>query len=268
MTFESFAEQHGLIIQDLVHDRWARCATVDKPNKRNGVYIFDGKSGAVRNWAMHEKPIPYLNKDFIPDTNWQVKKVATDQTRLERQKHAANKAAYILNSATKGTHPYLASKGFAEDKKLSVWKEMLIVPMRINQSLVGCQMIDKEGGKRFLSGQITKGAEFRIDAKGRHILCEGLATALSIRKALKTVKKRYTIHVCFSANNILEVAKNYADCMIVADNDPVGIKVAKKTGMPYWVSPVEGEDFNDYEIRVGAETAGLSLIAIGHAVSG
>jgi len=134
--------------------------------------------------------------------------------------------------------------------------------------LVGCQMIDKEGGKRFLSGQITKGAEFRIDAKGRHILCEGLATALSIRKALKTVKKRYTIHVCFSANNILEVAKNYPDCLIVADNDPIGIKVAKKTGMPYWVSPVEGEDFNDYELRVGAETAGLSLIAIGHAVSG
>ena len=55
--------------------------------------------------------------------------------------------------------------------------------------------------------------------------------------------------------------------MIVADHDPVGIKAAKKTGMPYWVSPVDGEDFNDFETRVGSEAAGKSLIAIGRMVN-
>jgi hypothetical protein len=46
---------------------------------------------------------------------------------------------------------------------------------------------------------------------------------------------------------------------LVADHDLIGIKVAKQNAHPYWVSPVEGEDFNDYEIRVGAEKAGAEL---------
>jgi hypothetical protein len=49
----------------------------------------------------------------------------------------------------------------------------------------------------------------------------------------------------------------------VADHDPVGIRTAKKTGKPFWLSPLDGEDFNDYEVRVGADEAGKSLIAIG-----
>jgi hypothetical protein len=41
------------------------------------------------------------------------------------------------------------------------------------------------------------------------------------------------------------------------------MRVAKDSGRPYWVSPNSGEDFNDYELRVGAEIAGKSLIALG-----
>jgi hypothetical protein len=51
--------------------------------------------------------------------------------------------------------------------------------------------------------------------------------------------------------------------LIVADNDSVGLNSAIKTGRPYWISPCDGEDFNDFELRVGAEVAGKSLIAIG-----
>jgi hypothetical protein len=57
----------------------------------------------------------------------------------------------------------------------------------------------------------------------------------------------------------MEVAKQFPECFIVADNDPVGIKCAIKTGQPYWVSPVEGEDFNDFELRVSPEEAIESL---------
>jgi hypothetical protein len=49
----------------------------------------------------------------------------------------------------------------------------------------------------------------------------------------------------------------------VADHDPVGIRTAKKTGKPFWLSPFDCEDFNDYEVRVGASEAGKSLIAVG-----
>jgi putative DNA primase/helicase len=134
--------------------------------------------------------------------------------------------------------------------------------MRIDQAIVGLQMIREDGTKNFLKGQITRGAEAILDNKGVHILCEGFVTGLSIKRALKTNNTRYTVHVCFSAGNIKEMAKKYPDCVIVADHDPVGIKVAQDTGRPYWVSPNSGEDFNDYELRVGADLAGKSLTAL------
>ena len=59
MNFQSFAEQHGLIINHLVMNRWVRCPTIDHPAKRNGAYIFTGDSGAIQNWAAHEKAIPW-----------------------------------------------------------------------------------------------------------------------------------------------------------------------------------------------------------------
>jgi putative DNA primase/helicase len=255
MNFESFAEKHGLIIDHLVHDKWTRCRTVDKPNKKNGSYIFDGITGAVQNWATHEKPISFRGK-HDPLQVIRKPKVVIDVAK--NNSRASGKAAYILNNAVKKPHPYLVKKGFPEEKGW-VWNEVLAIPMRINGDLVGCQLIDPEGNKKFLSGQKTKNASAIFDNKGQVILCEGYATALSIRRALKTIKTRYKIVVCFSASNLSEMAKAYPDSLIVADHDIVGIRVAKQSSLPYWVSPNEGEDFNDYELRVGAETAGESL---------
>jgi putative DNA primase/helicase len=119
-------------------------------------------------------------------------------------------------------------------------------------------MIDPLGNKRFLSGQVTKGASAVFDAKGKDVVCEGYATALSVRKAMKHLGIRYKIHVAFSANNMLEIAKDL-DCIVIADNDPVGVKTAKQIGKPYWVSDTEGEDFNDMERRVGVEQISLTL---------
>lgn len=249
MDFYRFAETHGLIIRDLVMDRWVRVPTIDHPGKRNGAYIFNGNSGAVQNWALHEKPITWKDKNAKHDPQLQirVKKSVEDQTI--RQNKAANKAAWILNNAVKSTHPYLARKGFPEEKGY-VWEGKLVIPMRIDGRLVGCQLIDADGKKKFLYGQKTKGASACFDNKGVHILCEGYATALSIRRTLKKSMTRYCIHVCFSAGNLIEVAKSLPDCIVVADNDPVGVRAAKKTGRPFWLSPNVGEDFNDYELRI------------------
>ena len=134
--------------------------------------------------------------------------------------------------------------------------------MRVNGKLVGCQLISEDGTKKFLSGQRTKGAIAVIDNKGVPILCEGYATAMSIRRALKAVKARYKIIICFSAGNMLEVSKEYRDGFLVADNDATGIRVAKATGLPYWVSDIDGEDFNDAELRMGAMSAGESLLKL------
>jgi putative DNA primase/helicase len=261
MSFESFAQEHGLIIDHLVYDKWTRVKTTDHPNKKNGSYIFNGDSGAVLNWAVHEKAILWRGK-ARNDPLYRVKIQKSQQDTEERNQKAASKAGWILKQAVKSTHPYLAKKGFPEEKAL-VWDGLLVIPMRIDDQLTGLQLIDSDGNKKFLSGQKNKGAVAVFDNKGIPILCEGYATAMSIRRALKAVGKRYTIHVCFSASNILKIASKYPQCLIVADNDSVGLNTAIKTGKLFWSSPVESEDFNDFEMRVGAEVAGKSLIAIG-----
>jgi len=259
MSFEQFAHQHGLIINSLIHDKWMRVPTIDKPHSRNGAYIFDGNSGAVQNWAIHEKPISYKGKH---DPQYREKMQAVKDTRADDNKQAAQRAGWVMHQSHRATHPYLASKGFPNVKG-SVWNGCLLIPMRIDQAIVGLQMIREDGSKNFLKGQITRGAEAILDNKGAHILCEGFATGLSIKRALKSQNTRYTVHICFSAGNIKKMVEKYPDCVIVADHDPVGIKVAQDSGRPYWVSPNSGEDFNDFEVRVGAEKAGKSLIALG-----
>jgi putative DNA primase/helicase len=130
--------------------------------------------------------------------------------------------------------------------------------MRVAGNLVGLQLINVDGTKRFLSGQQTKGASLVIDNKGPNVLVEGLATGLSVRRALKLLRQRYCIHVCFSAGNMLEIAKGLDSPIVVADNDLMGIGTAKKIASRYWVGEA-GEDFNDYEQRVGSMAAAESL---------
>jgi len=229
MSFQQFAEQHGLIIDQLVHDRWTRVSTTDKPNKKNGSYIYDGNSGAVQNWAIHEKPVSFKGKH---DSSYAIRKTKTVIDNAQKNSKATSKAAFILGHALKKPHPYLEKKGFPGESGWC-WNDLLVIPMRINGDLVGCQLIDQEGNKKFLSGQKTKGASAN--------------------------RTRYKIVVCFSAGNLSDMAKTYPDSVLVADNDPVGIRVSKKIAHPYWISPNQGEDFNDYELRVGAEKAGQAL---------
>jgi len=174
----------------------------------------------------------------------------------KRQQEATRKAVRMLNDSGMMTHPYLEAKGFPDEQGNVLrieGKPVLLVPMRIVGSLVGVQMIDAEGGKKFLFGQRTSGATFTFDNKGMNILCEGYATALSVRLALKTMKRRYTLHVCFSAGNMLKVAESLKPGLVIADNDAseTGQKTAAQIGWPAWISDTTGEDANDYHRRVG-----------------
>jgi len=261
MSFELFAAQHGLIINSLIHDKWVRVRTVDHKSKLNGSYKFLGDVGWVINFATMQEHAMWRSEkpQEVDYTQIRNKILADEERRSEAHKKAASKAAWILNNSRKVHHKYLYKKGFPEEKGW-VWNDLMIVPMRLNDSLVGLQVVTADGDKRFLTGQQTKGATAVFDNKGVVILCEGYATALSIRRALKAVRQRYKIVVCFSANNMVDVAKQHIDCFLVADNDTAGINAAKATGKPYWLSDKEGEDFNDYEIRNGALCAGESLL--------
>jgi putative DNA primase/helicase len=126
-------------------------------------------------------------------------------------------------------------------------------------------MIDQEGGKKFLYGQRTSNAEIKIDSGGVDILCEGYATALSIQAVLKRFKRRYIIHVCFSAGNMKKIAAGIqTPGIIVADNDASGTgeRVAKEIGWRYWMSDHVGEDANDAYVRMGSFAFGQSLLKV------
>ena len=261
MSFELFAEQHGLIIRSLVEDKWVRVPTTDHPHKKNGAYIYDGNSGAVQNWALHEKPISWRGEGVVDYDAMKRKRDAHAKELAQKQHEAARKAGWIMKQSRKETHPYLAKKGFPDEKSW-VWNGLLAVPMRINQALVGCQLISADSSKRFLSGQRTKGATALFDNKGIEILCEGYATALSIRRALKAVRTRYKLIVCFSAGNILSVSKEHPSAFLVADTDTTGLSVANQSGLPFWQSDVAGEDFNDTETRIGSRSAGEWLLRV------
>jgi len=259
MELVDFCRAHGILIDAPPPiGMWRRYPTEDKPRSRNGAVKYLGTHAFVQNHATDSdvsvwKPESMAHHDRIKYES--MAKRESEKQSIDA-KLARDKAAFIIKNSQLARHDYLKAKGF-QDESGYVWispdGHMLVIPMRIDGNLVGVQLIDKHGSKKFLYGQKSGGAEFIFDNKGVHIYCEGYATALSVRLALKSVKIRYTIHVCFSANNLLKLTQKYKAGFIVADNDEslTGENVAKRSGLPYWISPILGEDGNDFHQRMG-----------------
>jgi len=262
MRFEEFARSHGLIVDSITPHRWMSTPTEDHPHKRNGRYKYIGDVGWVQNWATMEAPSMWKSDTQAPPEMRRMK-LEAERGRIEDAKKAESKAGWILHQTYLSPHPYLSKKGF-NDEMGNVWdkdgKQLLVIPMRHDGRLIGCQIID-DGSKKFLYGQKSKGAAFVIDAKGDPIFCEGYATGLSIRAAMKAMNIRYKIYICFSASNVMHMASGIPGGLVVADNDPNGIgeKAARESGKPFWLSDTVGEDFNDFHLRVGLFRASQSL---------
>jgi putative DNA primase/helicase len=260
MDFIQFARSHGIIID--AHPPmgvWKRFPTEDHPRSRNGAVKYMGDVGFVQNHAT--STVVSIWKPDSPVTA-EDKKISVaairqaDDQRRKQQQVAIQRAIGMLNGSGFSTHPYLARKGFADEQGNVLWvegKPVLLIPMRVAGSLVGLQQIDADGGKKFLYGQRTSGATFTFDNKGVNIVCEGYATALSVRAAMKQMKHRYTLHVCFSAGNMVKVASGLESGIVIADNDAssTGQEAAQKIGWPTWMSDRTGEDANDFHMRVG-----------------
>jgi len=254
-----FAREHGILIDSIPPlGSWKRFPTEDHPNSRNGAVKYMGDHAFIQNHAlMQEVKVWKGDQEMERGQLIDLAKKA-EEKRQNGYRRAAGKATHILRSCKRELHPYLVKKGFPNQKGF-VWHDLLIVPMRIGQNLCGCQMIDPLGSKRFLTGQQTGGAELVIDNRGRDFLVEGYATGLSLREALRALKIRYTIHICFSAGNMKKIATNLDNPFIVADHDPAGVNVYTSLNLPYWLSSVDGEDFNDFQMRVGIEESARQL---------
>lgn len=268
MDFLAFASAHGLRIGRLESGHIRRCPTEDHPRSDNGAYLFDGQWGWVQDWATMTEPAYWTDETITKPEDMAALRARMEASRKqhaqERAKdaaEAARKAAAIIKGAKADLHPYLEKKGFPESVGL-VWEKdesrLLVVPMFIGSTIAGCQLIDRDGDKKFLKGQRTNGAEFVIGQTGMDIWCEGYATALSIHASLMAMKVQCRVHACFSAGNLQRMAKRG---FVVADNDEskTGEKVAQATGLPYYMPSEKGWDFNDYHQSRGTFAAGMEL---------
>ena len=263
MDFLDFCRSHGIIINDYPPiGVWKRYPTEDHPRKRNGAVKYLQTHGFVQNHAMSTvvslwKPDPRQQTiDQLPMSEILRRQRDAEKDRAAKQKDAMRKAVQMLNASGFSTHKYLADKGFPDEQGNVLHiegKPVLLIPMRAQGNLVGLQQITEDGQKKFLYGQKTNFATFKFDNKGINVLCEGYATALSVRSAMKQLKRRYTIHVCFSAGNMVKVASTLEPGIVIADNDKSGTgqAAAAEIGWPTWLSDRESEDANDYCQRVG-----------------
>lgn len=268
MELLDFARLHGILIDRLPPiGVWRRYPTEDHPAKRNGAIKFMGDFAFIQNHAVEtEISVWKPDADAKPVDHTRLARLAAEAEAMTRRKQveAAQKAQDILSQCQIGRHEYLKAKGF-EDEQGNILKTddglVLVIPMFINGRVVGVQMIKEDGGKKFLYGQKTSHAAHIFDNKGVNVLVEGYATGLAVRAALKAMKRKYTIHVCFSAGNMVKVASQLGGGFIVADHDRSGVgeKTAQAIGWPYWMSDVEGEDAHDAWRRMGLFKISQSL---------
>ena len=261
MMFEQFAAAHGLLIDRVEYGKWVRVKTIDHPHKRNGAYLHRGTVAFVQNHATMGEPdtwFPDADNAIRIDQEAIARRNASAQKELrESREKAARKAAWMLAQCSLEQHAYLDSKGFPNERG-NVFRglddqPLLCIPMMRGGKLSGLQTITIDGDKKFLFGQQSAGAQFVFDGKGRDWFCEGYVTGLSLRAALVALKLRYRIHVCFSAHNVATLASACASGIVMADNDESGTgkRYAEKSGRPYIMPPVLGEDANDWHKREG-----------------
>lgn len=249
-----------------IWDRWSR--TSEKYNHLSAVSTWKSMRGSgVTISSLFAEAIKYGWRDsgeYQRPTQQQAraialarekKRKAEDARRSESARHAARKAGWILNQCKQDQHAYLDKKGFPDAVGM-VWQQteennLLVIPMRVGRDVVGCQLIDREGNKKFLSGQVSSGAEYCIDSGGRDFYVEGYASGLSLREILSALKIRYRIHICFSAANLKNMARPGG--FVIADNDKSGVgeDAAIATGLPYYLPETEGDDINDEHQRLG-----------------
>lgn len=279
MSFMHFAAAHGLLIRDLRDDgRIHRCPTSSKPRSDNGAYLFDGQRGWVMDWAAGDSPQWWNDPNARPWTEaekaeWKRRQARQALDRLKQQAAAARQACDMIErarlvsptpatrwrqQATPG-HAYLIRKGFPLEPYFELDGDLL-VPMfdAIEyRKPIGLQRINAEGDKKFLTGQRSKGAVFRLGSgRSREVwLCEGYATALSVRAALGALYRPADVVACFSAGNIRHVASLGIGTHVMADHDASGAgeQAAQATGLPYAMPAQIGMDANDVHRADGLE---------------
>lgn len=274
--------------------QWVKCPVLGK-GRSNGagrVLIFDdGRGGIAWNWVsgMEQR---FTLEGMADRRQARASRRDPEAERAVREQQAAAEraAGAIVAACDQAPHPYLAAKGFGDEPGLvledpaalvpvgedfdgmryqidQMTPPFLVVPGRIAQRIVTVQLIDATGAKLNMKAGPMRGAAHRI-ASGREMwVCEGIATAMSVRAALRLLGRSATVLSAFSAANVAVVAERLGGAVIAADHDkPLDQFQGKGTGEFYaarsgcaWVMPPSLGDWNDYHQAHGLRAVALLL---------
>lgn len=274
--------------------RWMQTDTLAKNGKGDGrVLIFDDETGGIV-WNHQTSK----RHSFRVGAQGQTKR-DPEVERRARQREAEREierklvervCEAIVRGCRHDAHPYLKRKGFPDEVGLVCDEPreffpagrfgdmlaralppgvgpFLIIPGRVAGKLTTVQFITPDGEKKNILRGAQGGAFHRI-ASGRETwVCEGIATALSVRAALRLLGASATVLSAFSASNVAQVAEGIPGARIAADHDkPVetldnlgaGEFYARRSGRP-WTMPLEPGDFNDWHQRDGLRAVAVHL---------
>ena len=280
--------------------RWLTCDTLAKNGRGDGRVKIDdnGRTGVAWNHQTGQRAQFRMDGKQLNEAEQKEIKRHTDKRRredAEKRATAAKAAEAIVQAARPDRHPYLIAKGFPDERMLTIEDPgrlipegpigdamrkalpaivpdegpYLIAPARQHRTLTSLQIITPSGAKKNLLFGSMSGVFHRV-ALGRTLwICEGLATGLSVRAALKFIGQPATVLVGFSAQNVAKLANRLKSHkpIIVADNDkPVmtfkglgtGEHFARQSGCR-WVMPPRRGDFNDMHQRDGLRAVAMRL---------
>lgn len=278
MMFDAFCRAHGLLVDGIEAGRWVRVPTEDHPRTRNGAYKYLGDVGFVQNHAtMTEVAVWRPEADEVrPVDVARIRREAEAYQQRVRDgwQRAAVKAAEMVRQSRPGEHDYLHFKGLGDERGLVHQDGSLLVPMRHwrTNALVGLQVIRWDGDarkwdKRMLPGMRAKGATLRLGPPRapRLWLVEGYATGLSVLAALRAVRSRDAVLICFSAGNLTHVSSVLGgEQSVFADHDVSGAgqAAAKATGARWCMSDVVGNDANDDHMQFGLFSVAKKIMEV------
>jgi putative DNA primase/helicase len=265
----------------IAYGKWLNTDTLaGKRGKGDGRLIVNDHCITAWNWQTGLKSTVSLRDGFSERQQQAVaQSVARAKAKAARDAARAIQAAEsLIASASLSTHSYLASRGFHGEKALVVdaaavrevvgdyivptaAQRAVLVPARRAGKVTSAQLIWEDGTKKFLFGGEIGGASHRLSTGVYTWLCEGYATGLSVRSALKGLRVQATVLCCFSAHNVSVVARHLQGrVFIAADNDKpleqfgglgTGEHYARETGLPYGMPVRTGTDFNDMHQQEG-----------------
>lgn len=273
---------------------WKRTDTREANGKSDAsVLIFDDqRGGIITNWQTGIRlPFRIEGEDNAPSPAV-VRRDNEARQRREREEieQAAETARRIVKTATQAKHAYLTAKGFPDELGLvherpssvfpatrlgeAMLRAMpegegpwLIVPGRIGKTISTVQFIGTDGAKKNLLRGRMGGAAHRIATGVETWAAEGIATALTVRAALRLLGRSATVLSAFSASNVASIVQAIPGAIMATDNDkPVeafgglgtGEYYARKSGRT-WVMPQEAGDWNDYATRHGLRAVAMLL---------